>query len=176
MGPLEIALSIVGVAIGFGAWLWPRAPKSDAPTQATPIVTAAPAPATALSPTLVVTVAMGMVGIGPDIGAPRIILGAVNTGSRKQRIEMINLQEERTKNQLINPFPQSVPSLPCTLEETQSVTSWMEAKQVAQTLRQDGQTGRVRLRACVRNSYNERYYSDWMEFEVDRFADYSSSE
>lgn len=134
-------------------------------------VTAAPAAAEP-SPTLVVTVAMGLVGIGLDTGAPRVILEAVNAGSRRQRIEMVNLQEEKTKNQVINPFPQSVPSLPCTLEETQSVTSWMEAKQVAQTLRQDGQKGKVRLRACVRNSYNETHHSDWMEFDIDRFADY----
>lgn len=169
MGPLEIVLSIVGVAIGIGAWLWPRAPKTTVPTQDTSI---AAAPGT--SPTVVVTVAMGMVGIGPDIGAPRIILEAVNTGTRRQRIEMINLQEGKTKNQLINPFPQSVPTLPCTLEETQSVTSWMEATQVALTLRQDGQKGKVKIRACARNSYNERFYSDWMDFDIDRFAAYSS--
>lgn len=169
MGPLEITLSIVGVAIGLAAWLWPRSPKASAPAAGASV-----AATRASSPTLIVTAAMGMVGVGPDIGTPRIILEAVNAGPRRQRIDMINLQEERTKNQLINPFPQSVPPLPCTLEETQSVTSWMEATQVALTLRNDGLQGKVRLRACARNSYKEKFYSDWMQFDIDRFADYGS--
>jgi hypothetical protein len=160
MDPVSIGLAVVGLLVAVGAWLWPRQPKAlDPPAAPAP----APAPSTPAEPAkgLKVAIKQGVVGFptGPEW---MLFIEAANPNQRPVKAEAFGLELEGTGHHMTWWNPTISRPLPHVLNETDTIQAWSPIGELGRSLLKGGVDKPLRIRGWVRDSYDEKHYSGWM--------------
>lgn len=153
-----LVLTAAGALFAYLQWRHPRAPKVQAPEPP------APEPATTSEPPktgLIVSITIAAVGYD---ALWCIMVEAANPNPRPRRIVAIGFELE-DKRQVAILAPGSDKGLPCVLNETENVHYWADAAGVAKVMHEKGITTKQKIRAMVRDSYDDKHFSKWIEFD-----------
>ena len=158
----ELIVAIVGVLVGIVAWLRPRAANGGATASATDGSAGPELPLQQLK----VSASFGFLTY---MNPPRLsddqmlFVEAANVTPRACRVVAVGLLMNTSSKQLAWIDTESLPPLPCVLYETESVRIWKPLKFIGQALVDAGFTTPLKIRAFVRDSYETKHYSGWID-------------
>jgi hypothetical protein len=174
MDPLTIGGLVVGILsiiLTLVAWLRPRPPAPPAPSSAETQTSPQPA---AASDGLKVTVSQGFLTFPPPQGLsePMLFIEAVNPTSRLYQVVGVGFDLEGTGSKLVMLRPESVPSVPCRLAETESLKCWAPLRELGLELVRSGIARKTKIRGWVQDSYDAKHMSDWRDFDPVEWSQY----
>ena len=157
-GIVAAAIATIALIPAFGQWLRPRSHRPPKPETDSP-------PSTGL----LVTLALGAVGVPGPNPLMSVVIGASNPNPRPRQVVYVGLQLE-SKKQIAFTEPGSNRPLPCVLRETEHVTMWASVGEIARTMARHSMP-KQQVRACVRDSYDDSHFSKWLDFDPAHFVD-----
>jgi len=92
---------------------------------------------------------------------------AANPHPRPRQIVAFGFQLESHEQIAVMKFG-SDHALPCILNETDHVSLWVSASGVGRTLCDAGKGHKQKIRAFLRDSYDHKHLSKWLEFDPAR--------
>jgi len=186
-GEIGAIATIVAVVLALAAWLWPRAPVSTSPVVASPapepiqlpsqqVATptsvgdspgrAVPSPPLHLQRGLLVSIGLSVLATEKDMC---IMVEAANPNPRPIRVVAVGLQMEN-KREVAFTQPGSDKGIPCLLQETENAHYWASAPEFGRVLVETGFGRKRKIRGYVTDSYDQRHFSEWTEFDPTYWA------
>lgn len=116
-----------------------------------------------------VTIGKGIVPTLRGAGPPMLIITALNPGDRTVTLGSPGILLPNNKH-IVFLEPLSNVEYPHELAEGKNCMTWTPAKEIAQMLQKEGFSGAIKLRGFYDSSIGEKYTSEAITFEVDKFA------
>ena len=112
----------------------------------------------------------GFLTSGPELSPAMLLIEATNPGNRTVILNTIGIFLPDGKT-VAFPNPQSNVRFPHPLPEGNSCTVWTPLKELAQQLRQEGYSGKVKLVGFYRDQLGTQYKSNAFAFDMDGWSD-----
>ncbi|MGO9019660.1 MAG: hypothetical protein ACLQVJ_15060 [Syntrophobacteraceae bacterium] len=108
----------------------------------------------------------GFLTSGPELSPAMLLIEATNPGNRTVILNTVGISLPDKKT-LAFPIPHSNVRFPHPLPEGNSCLVWTPLKELAQQLRQEGYSGKVKLVGFYRDQVGTQYSSNAFAFEID---------
>lgn len=115
---------------------------------------------------LKVYLAYGFLTQGRSIGPATIIINAINTGHRDMTLSSMGFILP-DNNFLFIVEPQSNVRFPYTLSEGRQCSVWKTQKELAEELRKNGYSGKIKLRGYYRSETEKTFKSKPIDFAIE---------
>lgn len=113
---------------------------------------------------LAAKISNGFIPRGPELGELMLILEIANPGKRRAVISAAGIS--LGKKHAFFPLIEGTRRIPFELPPDESATFWVPVKNFAESLKEEGYRGKVRLKAFFKDALGKAYYSRGLKIDL----------